>query len=184
MTKAKWIGAIGAALATFVAPAAFAGELSEGKGGYGSAGALIGVGTADYSIFGLGLRGGYTLPNTPVYLGGSLLYHFGSNNLSSLVLGFEGGYDLSVGPVIIRPYLGLGDVIIYADFPTTTIPGLGTVGGSTSEGSFALWPGGSVLYPINNFFVGGDMRLQVITRDTGNLSAVSFGIFGTGGMSF
>lgn len=182
MIKAKWIGAIGAALTMFVAPAAFAGELSEGKGGYGSAGALIGVGTADYSVFGLGLRGGYTFANTPVYVGGTFLYHFGSNNLSSMVLGVEGGYDFTVGPVIIRPYLGLGDVIVHYDF-SATVPGLGTIGGSGSQGNFAFWPGGTVIYPINNFFVGGDMRLQVITGADGG-DTVSFGIFGTGGLAF
>jgi len=178
MTKAKWIGAIGAALATFVAPAAFAGELSEGNGGYGSAAALIGVGTADYAVFGLGLRGGYTFAKTPVYVGGTFLYHFGSNDLTSMVLGVEGGYDFTVGPVIIRPYLGLGDVIVHT--PTFTIGPI-TAGGSF--GNFAFWPGGTVIYPINNFFVGGDMRLQVITGDNGG-DTVSFGIFGTGGIAF
>jgi hypothetical protein len=178
MTKAKWIGALGAAaLATFVAPAAFAGELSDGKGGYGSVAALLGAGTADYATFGLGARGGYTLPNMPIYVGGTILYHFGSNYQSSLVLGVEGGYDITVGPVIIRPYLGLGDLIRYYDISQFGI----SVSGS--DGHFAFWPGGTVLYPIKNFFVGGDMRLQIIT-DAGGGEAVSFGIFATGGIAF
>jgi hypothetical protein len=180
MTKAKWIGALGAAaLATFVAPAAFAGELSDGKGGYGTVGALLGAGTANYSTFGIGARGGYTLPNMPIYIGGLVQYHFGADYLSSLILGVEGGYDISVGPVIIRPYLGLGDVIVYFNPPTVagfSIP-------SESSGHFGFWPGGSVLYPIKQFFVGGDMRLQIIT-DTGGGDNVSFGIFATGGISF
>lgn len=180
MTKAKWIGALGAAaLATFVAPAAFAGELSDGNGGYGTVGALLGAGTANYSTFGIGVRGGYTLPNMPIYIGGLLQYHFGADYFSSLILGVEGGYDITVGPVIIRPYLGLGDVILYADVPA--IAGFG--GFSTSEGRFGFWPGGSVFYPIKQFFVGGDMRLQIITN-SGGADTVSFGIFATGGISF
>jgi hypothetical protein len=183
MTTAKWIGAIGAAVTMFVAPAAFAGELSDGKGGYGSVGALIGAGTADYATFGIGVRGGYTFANTPVYVGGTLLYHFGTSYLSSLVLGVEGGYDITVGPVIIRPYLGLGDAIVYASIPTINVGGISVGGGSANSGHFAFWPGGTVMYPINNFFVGGDMRLQIIT-DAGGGEAVSFGIFGTGGIAF
>ena len=187
MTKAKWIGAVSAALATFVAPAAFAGEMREGAGGYGSAAALLGVGTADYALFGLGVRGGYTFAKTPFYVGGTLLYHFGNGDASSLVLGVEGGYDIGVGPVIIRPYLGLGDVIGYYDVttPSVTLPGGGTIGGASvsgSQGSFGLWPGASVFYPIDNFFVGGDMRLQIATEYESQ--AVSFGIFATGGMTF
>jgi hypothetical protein len=178
MTKAKWIGAIGAALTTFVAPAAFAGEMNEGQGGYGSAAALLGFGTAQYSVFGLGARGGYTFAKTPIYVGGTFLYHFGSNNVSSLVFGVEAGYDFLLGPVILRPYLGLGDFIGYVDLPA----GLSGLGLPDSFSSFALWPGATVMYPINNFFVGGDMRLQIATdaEDT----AASFGVFATGGLTF
>jgi hypothetical protein len=187
MTKAKWIGALGAALTMCVAPAAFADGMGSGQGGYGSVGLLLGAATQSYTTFGIGARGGYTLPMN-IYLGATLGYNFGSSpapNVSfhSFMFGVEGGYDLTVGPVVIRPYLGLGDLIASASVPSVTVAGFGTVGGgSVSSGNFALWPGATVMYPISNFFVGGDLKLLIVPG--ADEDAVGLGVYATGGMTF
>lgn len=182
MTKAKWIAALGALATTVMAPAAFADSgLGTTGQGYGTVGALLGFGTSNYDVFGLGVRGGYTLPMN-VYVGGMLQYNFGSDHLHSFEFGVEGGYDLDVGPVVIRPYLGLGDDIVSFSIPSVSVGGVTVGGGSESSGNFALWPGVTVLYPIQNFFIGGDARLNIVP--SADEEAVSFGIYATGGLQF
>lgn len=188
MKKSKTIGILAGLLA---AAATYTGAAhAEGA----SAAALIGYGIAtaapegvDHPAgFGLGVRGGYTLPMN-VYLGGTFVYHLGQSvgdaTFNMYYFGVEGGYELEAGPVIVRPYLGLGDVIGHFAVPQQCIPGLGCVGGgSDSRGFFSLWPGATVLYPIDNFFVGGDARFVIVTGDGSDLNALS--IFATGGMKF
>ena len=182
MTKAKLVAVFTGALTMLAAPAAFADEgLGSTTGGYGTAGLLIGAATQDYMTFGIGARGGYTLPNTPVYLGGTLAYHFGSDHVHTFLFGVEGGYDFVVGPVVLRPYLGLGDAIVA--FSGITVPGLGTVGGE-SKNEFALWPGATVMYPINQFFVGGDARVYLLPGIPSGGDVAGLGIYATGGMQF
>jgi hypothetical protein len=186
MTKAKWIGALGALATTVMAPAAFADSgLGTTGQGYGTVGALLGFGTADYSVFSLGARGGYTLPMN-VYLGGRLQYNFGTDDFHSFEFGFEGGYDLDVGPVVIRPYLGLGDDIIgFSASRSVTFNGITVVGGASGSSSyFALWPGGTVMYPIQNFFVGGDVRFMIVPSAPDGLDSVAFNVYATGGLQF
>src|SRR3954470_14749046 len=65
---------------------------------------------------GLGLDGGYTLPNA-VYLGGNIEYFFGDSvgddingaTINIWQLSAEGGYDIGLGPIfVLRPKVGLG----------------------------------------------------------------------------
>ena len=152
-----------------------------------SAAALLGWGFRDPAGFGLGLRGGYTLPMN-VYLGLTLVYHLGKSDTIANVdvganmylLGVEGGYDIMAGPVVVRPFLGLGPVFIHLNqaYPT----GLGTaVGNSDTFTKFGIWPGAAGLYPINDmFFVGGDMRVLIVPDSDGT----AFSIFLTGGAQF
>ena len=131
---------------------------------------------------GLGARGGYTLPMN-VYLGGTFVYHLGKSEGDATAniyyLGVEGGYDIAAGPVIVRPYLGLGPAIVHVSLPTVCIgAGFGCVGGSASDTRFGFWPGVTVLYPIDNFFVGGDARFLVVSDSS------AFSLFATGGMTF
>jgi hypothetical protein len=144
--------------------------------GHGSVAGLLGYGFEDGVNFGLGVRGGYTLPMN-VYLGGTFVYHLGKSedvpfagevSVNLYYFGVEGGYDISVDPVVIRPYLGLG--------AATAVASIGDQ--SESETRFAAWPGATVLYPIGNAFVGGDARFLIV--DDFN----AFSLFATGGVQF
>jgi hypothetical protein len=138
-------------------------------------GALLGDGFHDGVNFGLGLRGGYTLPQN-IYIGGTFVYHFGSSEsvlgrdytVNVFYLGPEGGYDIPAGPVVVRPYLGLGPAFAHVSTP----------GGSNSDTRFGAWPGVTVMYPIQNFFIGADARVLIVSDFT------AFGLFLNGGMQF
>lgn len=195
MKKTKTVGIL-AGILTAAATYTGAAQAADGVG-YGSVGALLGVGFATSSNsadinpagFGLGVRGGYTLPMN-LYLGGTFVYHFGGSqnilgadvSFNMLYFGVEGGYDIEAGPVIVRPYLGLGDVIGYGSIPQVCAFGVCAGGGSASSSAFGLWPGVAVLYPIDNFFVGGDTRFVIATGD--NSDFTEFSLFATGGLKF
>jgi hypothetical protein len=148
-----------------------------------SAGLLVGNGFKDGYNVGLGARGGVTLPMN-VYVGGTFLYHLGKteNDVTANVwfLAAEGGYDLAVGPLTLRPYLGLG----YAHLAVSggDVCGLGQcVSLSNSEGKVSLWPGATALFGLGSFFVGADLRYTVVL-DVDDFNA--FGAFATAGLSF
>jgi hypothetical protein len=156
--------------ATFTASAAFAGP---------SAGLLFGNGFKDGYNLGIGARVGITLPVAPVYLGGTFIYHIGKTDPTAFgdvtrrlfYFGAEGGYDSGLGPLVIRPYLGLG----YAS-PNESHPG-----GSSSNSKFAIWPGVTALVALAGFFVGADARYVIIT-DSDSFNA--FSLFATAGLMF
>jgi hypothetical protein len=152
-----------------------------------SAGLLVGNGFKDGYNVGIGARGGLTLPMN-LYVGGTILYHLGktestpAGDITANVwyLGGEGGYDLGVGPLTIRPYLGLGYANLRVSAPDACV--LGTcVGGSNSTGKLAFWPGVTGLVGLGSIFVGADLRyVLLVDVDDGN----AFSAFATGGMSF
>jgi hypothetical protein len=136
---------------------------------------------------GIGLRGGYTLP-MKVYIGAAFVYHLGGTKEveqvkysgSTLYLGVEGGYDLALGPVVVRPYLGLG----YG-----TAKAKAEVGGRAlvdeSEGGLAVWPGVMARYQFTDMlFVGADARYAVITGTDKITNANGFGMFALVGAAF
>lgn len=135
---------------------------------------------------GIGVRGGYTLP-MKVYVGAAFVYHLGGSKDaeqvkytgSTLYLGPEVGYELELGPVIVRPYVGLGygSVKAKAEAGGTTIL-------DRSEGGFALWPGLMARYPIDAFFVGADARYALVTGTDKITNGGGAGVFATVGMNF
>jgi hypothetical protein len=163
------------AAATFTASAAFAQTPTDMSGT--SVSALVGYGTNSLNL-GFGARIGYTLPAVPVYIGGTFVYHLGTSEsflgyeISShaMYFGAEGGYNVSAGPVVVRPYLGLGATMVTASS--------GSI--SASDTKFSLWPGAALLVPLGPGFVGVDMRYLVVTGG----GSGSFGIFATGGLKF
>ena len=142
-----------------------------------SAALLVGYGfgsSPNYYGLALGARGGYTLP-MHLYVGGTFVYHLGSTDTqfglaikhNLLYPGIEVGYDLGLGPLLVRPYAGIGVEIAFAT----------TGNQSASANNVAFWPGVTVAYPIQRFFVGGDARFVV-----SNVKALSVAL--TGGMYF
>jgi hypothetical protein len=142
-----------------------------------------GVGTQGV---GIGLRGGYTLP-MKVYVGAAFVYHLGGSKDadqvkytgSTLYLGPEVGYDLELGPLVVRPYVGLG----YGSVKAKAEAG-GTTLLDRSEGGFALWPGLMARYPIDAFFVGADARYALVTGTDKITNGNGAGVFATVGMTF
>jgi hypothetical protein len=165
--------ALGAAATLFAAPA-LADDAKVQPGA--SAGLLLGYGTEDLFKLGVGVRAGYTLPQTPVYIGGTFIYHFGTSEdlgpagsatVNVIMLGAEGGYDLAAGPVIVRPYLGIG-----MGFAKAAVPG-----GSVSDNKVYFSPGGTVLYALNQqWSVGGDARIVFIS-DANDFSLMATGAY-------
>jgi hypothetical protein len=173
-------------------------EMKVGDGKPITAGLLLGWGFktdravgqlgADPYTLGIGLRGGYGL-DFGLYLGGYFVYYIGSSRsgMSSatatmgethanyILFGAEVGYDWWVGDAIVRPSLGLGPALGITDNESVNV-----TGGSTVLGAFALHPGMSVIIPFEDWFIGGDMRANVVTGD--GLSGIA--IYANGGLRF
>lgn len=137
---------------------------------------------------GFGARGGYNLG--PIYLGARFVFYLGESvestsgfgmNFSTSIhiweLGVEGGYDLALADKLsLRPELGLG---LANSSASSTASG---VSASASSTDLYLAPGASVLYDVNDdFYVGGDARLQVVFGDSTVKALI---ILANGGMHF
>jgi len=92
---------------------------------------------------------------------------------SAVYVGPEVGYDFELGPVVLRPYGGVGIAALSA-----SASGAG-VRASDTETKLVIWPGVTVLHGLSGsrFFVGGDTRLVTVP------GGPSFGLFALGGMS-
>jgi hypothetical protein len=116
---------------------------------------------------GIGLQGGYTLPNA-VYLGGNFEYFFGeksqelgverSGNVWQLMA--EGGYDLGLGPIVVRPKLGAGVAGLNGEV-------CGNPGGcaSNSDTKPVLAPGAALMLLTPKFSAAVDLRYALILAD-------------------
>ncbi|HEU4409783.1 MAG TPA: hypothetical protein VFS43_31310 [Polyangiaceae bacterium] len=172
-----------------------------------SAAGLLGFGFSerpDSQGVGLGVRGGMTLPSG-LYLGGTAVYHLGgraevvgrtasypeySNDplrysdvvlANAFYLGGEAGAEFEVGPLMIRPYAGLG---FHGVLSTTRQ--LQPTGQITEKSSFDpglyVAPGLTALYPLpESYFAGLDSRYVITPFD---LSARGVALFATAGKTF
>jgi hypothetical protein len=111
----------------------------------------------------------------PIYIGGTFVYHFGTSEdfpggsvtAHLWMLGAEGGYELAAGPVIVRPYAGLGIAVATASVPSVTIGGVTSGGASSSESRVYFAPGATVLYPVtSNIGLGVDGRIVFVSSDS------------------
>jgi len=185
MMMKKLAIALGAAAAVTVFGVTPAHAEAAPTAGHASAAALLGYGFKDGVGLGLGVRGGYTLPMN-LYLGGTFVYHLGKSESTAFgdvstniyYFGVEGGYDLAAGPVVIRPYLGLGPATGRATIPGISFGGVSTPAVTASDTKFGVWPGATVLYPLGSAFVGADARFLIVD----NFNALS--LFATGGLQF
>ncbi|MEI9950099.1 MAG: hypothetical protein WDO74_14285 [Pseudomonadota bacterium] len=165
----KLASVLGAAAAVMLLGAAPAHAEAAPTAGHASIAGLVGYGFKDGVNFGLGLRGGYTLPMN-LYLGGTFVYHLGKSQSTPIgdastnlyYFGVEGGYDLAAGPVVIRPYLGLGPATAKVTFPGATSGGVTFPETTVSDTRFAFWPGATLLYPLGPVFIGADARFLIV----------------------
>jgi hypothetical protein len=144
-----------------------------------------GLGADPYGL-GFGLRGGYVF-DFSLYAGAYFIYYLGSTeegagtafgtdvgqvetSANYMHFGLEVGYDAWVGSIMLRPSLQLGAALAV----------LSRDGVTDSSGDFALNPGITVIHPIDEFFLGADVRGHLVTGD--GISALSF--FATGGIRF
>ncbi len=166
-----------------------------------SVGLLLGYGTdfedADLNImgFGFGLRGGYTL-DIGVYVGAKFVYFLGGSveedipmvgtmemSYNVMMLSLEGGYDIDVEPIIIRPSLDLGLAITGYEATSPAMAGLPAQTEDDTSTDFLLGLGASVLYPIEAWFVGGDLRLYMVLGED-DFGYEGFSLLANGGYTF
>jgi hypothetical protein len=168
--KLRSLAALAATGATLLfTSSALAVEPAELKQGFSVAG-LIGFG-AGYEGFDLGVRGGYTLPNN-IYLGGTVLLNVGFGGWGAgFTTGFEGGYQFAAGPIVVRPYGGIGVALEQYNYGYGTYNAQNcitygtpyycdTAGGGGTTSSFAFWVGGTAIYDFKGgpWFVAADIR--------------------------
>jgi opacity protein-like surface antigen len=156
--------------------------------GYG-----IWTGDGDTNGYGLGLgvNGGYTL-DMGLYVGARFDYFFGGSQdvpgVASVSYGIwnlmaEAGYDIGIGDsMLVRPQLGLGLATAHGETCITNPLVGGQVCDSSSEGKFAVAPGGTFLYNLGGPFVGATLRYEHVFVDNGNADGLL--INATGGMAF
>ena len=132
---------------------------------------------------GVGARVGYTLPSR-IYAGATFVYHFGQSKDANgvkyeggaLYPGVEAGYDLSFSNFVVRPYAGAGLVSV----KLKASAGPSEIDASGSKLGF--WPGVTLLYPIEKYFIGADARYVVVTGVDHGGSANAFSMFATAGV--
>jgi hypothetical protein len=153
-----------------------------------SGGVLVGYGFNGGYKLGFGIRGGVTLP-AHLYLGGTLILHEGwtgwkieqaERPQTDLYYGgAEGGWDVSAGPFVVRPYLGVGYALVRASTSPCTVAGSCRVW--SNDGALGLWPGAVAFFRLGGIFVGADLRYVVLVGSAYD-NAVS--VFGTAGLDF
>ena len=162
-------------------------EVRDVEGKRWSAAPLLGYGTADLK-FGIGARAGYTF-ETPIYVGGTFLYHFGNSSVVSpagasvveadrrfYYPAAEVGYDVGIGPVLVRPYGGAGVL-----FARTSLTSNGAVSDSATDKQLMIYPGVTAQYilPRSPLFLGGDMRVLLPLEG----ESAAFSLFATAGLT-
>jgi hypothetical protein len=118
--------------------------------------------------FGLGARGGYTLPMN-LYLGGSFDYFFGEDHdfvgyefhTSAWTLSFEGGYDFGITPeLVVRPFGGLG--VVWWHWDCSEIDPFLRVCPEDTESDFVFSTGGLLYYVAGSLLVGPELRFLFV----------------------
>jgi hypothetical protein len=126
---------------------------------------------------GLGVQGGYTLPNA-VYLGGLFEYFFGDSqelgdikvkgNLWQLMA--EAGYDIGLTPLfVLRPKVGAG--IASTSLSTEGCP-TGVTCADDSYSDFALAPGVTAMLFLPGFGLSLDARYDLVFAESETAKAL------------
>ena len=121
-----------------------------------------------------------------LWVGGSFTFHAGhtttgevngagfERSANGYYVGPEVGYDVELGPVLVRPYAGIG-LGGFTAFQTNA-----GVSKSNTDTRVVVWPGITALYgfPRTRFFAGGDSRVVTVP------GGPAFAAYGIGGMTF
>jgi hypothetical protein len=150
--------------------------------GFNTARRNSGLGPDPYRL-GFALRGGYSL-DIQLYLGLYVGYYLGSSltgdsarqndptrttSASYLHAGAEAGYDWWVGPLIVRPSIIIGAAVAFSDNPS--LP-------AKTVTSMMFGPGFTVGHPWDHFFLGGDLRANLVPSNNGVSSVLLAATFG------
>ena len=94
----------------------------------------------------------------------------------------EGGYEIPAGPIVLRPFLGLGLAQAHVS-ESGSVDGVSISGGGASTGGVFFAPGVVALYPVtSSIALGVDLRYVVFSANGGSADALS--IFLTGQYHF
>jgi hypothetical protein len=93
--------------------------------------------------FGIGARGGVGIFG--LYGGIKFMYYFGADSEHATQYGVEGGYSLSVGPITLRPQVGVGNLTFS--------------GNGASLSNIYVEPGVTVLVSLLGWYVGADANV-------------------------
>jgi hypothetical protein len=124
---------------------------------------------------GLGIAGGYTLPNA-IYIGGDFDYFFGdkienggfkqTGNIWQVMA--EGGYDLGLGGnFVVRPKVGVGTAGLKSELCAPPLPCV-----SGSETDLAVAPGATFLVLTSKVSLALDLRYDLIFADPKTIKAL------------
>ncbi|HEU4410125.1 MAG TPA: hypothetical protein VFS43_33025 [Polyangiaceae bacterium] len=177
--------------------------------GYGTGSDVVpleGVSTGAGLGLGLGVRGGYGFASG-LWLGASYTHYaggsfqaegpvLGGGGRSSETVGgrfaahapaLEVGYSVPVGPLRLRPQVGVG-AIYYAFRRDRAADRAGgevllpdAIARSGSQSTFVAWPGVALLLPLGEAFFAAEARLGLVA---GADSASPLSLFGAGGVRF
>lgn len=120
---------------------------------------------------GVGASAGVTLPIMPIYLGARAIWYFGdsaqfSGAGTSLTLdshyvlyGVDLGYDASLGPITLRPGLGIGSAAL------TNSGSAAGVTASASDSSLYLAPGVGLIVSPGLLYVSAELRFNYLAEN-------------------
>jgi hypothetical protein len=165
------------AAATELAPAANSKELRPRAGEFSIA-ALFGYGYGDNVglrgnrlAFGYGGRAGYSFEASRLYLGVTVVAYRDelkyddtpeTGTKHQIDVNIDIGAELDAGPLILRPYLGCGTILVIFEGPresnSAIVPGLS--------------PGVLARYPLGPLDIGLDARLELYGRQSRPISAL------------
>jgi hypothetical protein len=158
-------GSVLSAASTAHAQAVYAGVM----GGYAAASGERERGVEPFGV-GVGASAGLSLPVVPIYVGARILWHFGDSAAFSedgvelklrrhyLLYGLDLGYDAELGPIVLRPALGVGRATL-----EDTTKGLG-VDLSGSDSSLYLAPSIGLLLKLGLLYAGAEARFNWLTE--------------------
>jgi hypothetical protein len=132
----------------------------------------------EYGI-GYGVRSGYTWSGTPLYLGATVLRYDGgvsdTEDVDIFTLDLELGYEFGAGPLLLRPYLGLGAPLGISNLTQSSEPGQRAGSGI----SLQAVPGLLASYQLGPLSVGAEARWALVLDWKNALS-----LLGSAGVAF